>query len=90
MKKLFVLLLLATVLSWTCAFAQTDSTAVFNVGGFKVTWGVIVAALAFIEAILRSLPTGKYASLLGLLHWLDNVLPNNIKTKDTPPPSDHQ
>ncbi len=82
MKKSIILTLFLFAFITLC-FGGTpvDSTAVFSIGGFHVTWTLIAAILVGIEGVLRALPTGKYASLLGLIHWLDNYLPS----KEAPP-----
>src|SRR5437764_1074202 len=88
MKKfliLFMAVAAALTLDVVAAFAQApaDSTGTggINVGGLHIGWGLISAIVIGIEGILRALPTGKYASFLGLLGWLNDLIPAKKKTE---------
>lgn len=77
---LFLLFLFPVIQSYAQTPVDSTGTGGINVGSVHISWGILSALIAALELLLRALPTGKYASFLGLLAWLNDIIPAKKKT----------
>lgn len=68
--------------SVVAAAADSVSETVQAVGdekGVGLGWKIIAGILIAAEVVLRVIPTKNGATLLGIVSWLHELLPNNVK-----------